>query len=477
MRRPAGCPADRSGSDGQKGGFKATFDDAITQEIDSLVGPGSIEQCDLETLEWGARRFAHDRVARAIERRFNADTSDEDAGRTRPCPRGHTARFVDRRGKGFTTAVGVVTLQRAYYHCATCGEGFCPRDLALGIAGTSFFPAAVRMVGEAAAGEPFEWSSALLHHLAGLSVDPKQVERTAEALGAEIAEDERDVVEPSSSDAGLPPVMYLGEDGTGVPMRPSEVEGRAGKQPDGSAKTREVKVLTVWTAQSRDKDGHPMRDPGSVRYSAAIESAARRDTDPEPSPFEKRIRRAITRTGYDKVKRRVWLADGAKYNWNLADACAPDALQILDLFHAKERVHTVANAIWGPQSELGAQWAKQRCDEIDADAVDALLASLHAHASDSKPAREAIEYFRNNRDRMHYPAYRADGLCVGSGVTEAACKAVVGDRLKATGMHWTLKGANAILALRCCVLSDGLNDFFERRAERRRARQIASSFS
>ena len=127
------------------------------------------------------------------------------------------------------------------------------------------------MTGSAAALVSFKESSGLLHELAGVEVSAKQVERVAEGLGAEIAVDERQPVEKRSPAA---PTMYLGMDGTGVPMRAPEVADRAGKQADGSAQTREAKVVTIWTAESRDKQGKPTRDPGSITYSAAIESAA-----------------------------------------------------------------------------------------------------------------------------------------------------------------------------------------------------------
>jgi hypothetical protein len=108
------------------------------------------------------------------------------------------------------------------------------------------------MTGSTAALGSFEQSSALLHELAGVEVSAKQVERAAETLGAEIAADERRCAEKMGQVA---PTMYLGMDGTGVPMRAAEVAGRTGKQPDGSAKTREAKLVTLWTAESRDEEG------------------------------------------------------------------------------------------------------------------------------------------------------------------------------------------------------------------------------
>ncbi len=122
--------------------------------------------------------------------------------------------------------------------------------------------------------------------LGGAYVETKQVERTAAALGREVDADERTVTEPAPGPA---PTMYLGLDGTGVPVRTSEVEGRRGKQPDGLATTREVKLVTVWTTETRDKQGKPVRDRGSFSYNAAVESAASRDTDPLPSAFARRV--------------------------------------------------------------------------------------------------------------------------------------------------------------------------------------------
>ena len=187
---------------------------------------------------------------------YNADDSDHSSSTT-ACVCGQTARYAGRRPKTFTTLLGPLTLERAYYHCDACRTGVCPRDRALGMHATSLSPGALRMVGLAASDFSFAAASDLLWELAAVRVETKQVERCAEALGREVADEERDVAEPV---CGAAPTMYLGLDGSGVPVRPTEVEGRRGKQPDGSAKTREVKLATVWTAEGRDKAGRPVRD-------------------------------------------------------------------------------------------------------------------------------------------------------------------------------------------------------------------------
>jgi hypothetical protein len=332
----------------------------------------------------------------------------------------------------------------------------------LGLQGASLSPAVTRMVGKSAAMVSFAESSELMHDLAGVTVDAKQVERTAEGLGREIAKDERTVVEPQPPSA---PTMYLGMDGTGVPMRKGELEGREGKQADGTAKTREVKLVTVWSAEGCDpKTGLPMRDEGSVTYSAAIESAATRDTDEQPADFVARVVREATRRGFDKAARQVVLGDGAPWTWNLATEHFPGAIQIVDLFHAKGHLWDVAKEIYGPGSDLGEQWAKRRRDELDDGNIDAILAALRVHAGANDEARKCVGYVTENRQRMRYPEFRAQGLCVSSGVVEAGCKVAIGTRCKRTGMHRTVAGADAIIALRCCKLSGRFEDFWERRS-------------
>jgi len=407
-----------------------------------------------------ARRQALGVAARALEQRLNADTSDY-AGPQLACACGQSARYIDRRAKTFVSALGAIRLERAYYHCQACGHGFCPRDEALGLQSSSLTPGVLRMAASAAALVSFEESSGLLHELAGVEVSAKQVERVAEALGAEIAVDERQAVEKESPAA---PTLYLGMDGTGVPMRASEVAGRTGKQPDGSAKTREAKLATVWTAESRDEEGKPVRDPGSITYSAAIESAATADTSPELSDFAARVEREATRRGFAEARRRVVLGDGSTWIWNTATELFPDATQILDRYHAKEHLSTVGKVILG-DSQAGRAWIQQRYDELDEGRLSFVVAALHLYASQHHEARDCIHYLWNNRRRMRYPKFHRQGLCTATGVVEAGCKVVIGTRLKRAGMHWTVKGANAIIALRCSKLSGRFEDFWERRSD------------
>ena len=407
---------------------------------------------DFEVVETAARRLALEAMGKAVSARLNADRND--AGEHR-CGCAGAAVYVERREKTFTTALGSMTLERAWYHCPACGRGFSPRDRALGLENTSLSLAVRRMVGFAAGEMSFGHASAALRELAGLEVGAKQVERHAEALGLDIARDELEVVDPESAAANT---LYVGLDGTVVPMRKSETAGRLGKQADGSAKTREVKLVTVWSAEGRDKDRLPCRDPGSGSCNGAIESIAARDTDRAPSLFAKRMLREFERRCVDLVAHRIVLGDGAPWIWNFADEHLPDAVQIVDIFHAKQHIFDVAKAIYGPGSDLAAHWGKARRDELDQRGADPVIAALRQHVSACDEARKNLDYFTTNRERLAYPTFRAKRLCVSTGVVEGACKSVIGNRLKRGGMHWTVNGANAIIALRCAIVSNRFDD-------------------
>jgi hypothetical protein len=325
------------------------------------------------------------------------------------------------------------------------------------------------MVGLVGAMVSFEEGHELLRELASVRVPTKHVERAAEALGREIANDERTVVEPPTAGEPVAPTVYLGMDGTGVPIRKEDLAGRAGTPPEGTAKTREVKLCTRWSAEGRDTDGTPMREAGSVPYSAAIESAAQTDTDEVPSQFAARIEREATRRGVDRAACRAVLGAGAKGIWNLANEHCPDAVQIGDRCHAKQHLSDVAKSIDGAGSDLGAQGARARHDELDAGDLDAVLDALRVHAPTDDEARPCVDDVDGTRARMRDAAFRAAGLCTSTGVVEAGGKTVIGVRCKRAGMHWTGAGADAIIALRCCKLSGRFEDFWERRAQQRAA--------
>ncbi|TVQ39621.1 MAG: ISKra4 family transposase [Spirochaetaceae bacterium] len=431
---------------------------AIEHEISELVQQALNGALDFETLEGLVRETSLRTAAAVLERMINSAGDDSSAAITR-ADDGTVLTYVGKRTKTFVTVLGEITLHRAYYTDGN-GRGYFPQDRNLGFDTDCLSGGVKRMIGHTAGVLSFTESSLMIRNLAGLHVGSKHVERAGEALGQEIINTEKSQV------VQVPPcstTMYLGMDGTGCPMRKEETEGRTGKQPDGSAKTREVKLAVVFSADSRDSHGKPTRDVGSVSYNAAIESAATADVDESLSEFAQRTERETQRRGFDKAALQVVIGDGAKWIWNIADEQFPDAIQIIDLFHAKGTISTAAKAIFGTENKFGAQWAKTCRDELEAGKLERIIEKLKAFAENCKEARQCREYLITNRRRLNYPRFRALGLCTSSGIVESGCKHVIGARVKQSGMHWTVRGANAIIALRCFKLSGRFDAFMDQR--------------
>jgi hypothetical protein len=162
------------------------------------------------------------------------------------------------------------------------------------------------------------------------------------------------------------------------------------------------------------------------------------------------------RRGWEWAATRIVIGDGAAWIWNLAGQHFPGAIQIVDLYHARQH-------LW----EL-ADWMVPMKDLLDHGRAELLVEWLReiaaAHAGTQPGLAEEIgrqaDYFETNTPRMRYPEFREQGLFVGSGVIEAGCKAIVYVRLKQSGMFWTVRGANAIIALRCCRFNQRFEDFW-----------------
>ena len=231
----------------------------MEQEISDLIKQALEGLSNFESLETLVRDTSLRVGAGILEFMINSDMSD--CQPTRIHSDGTIMNYAGRREKTFVTVLGDITLKRAYYTDRN-GRGYFPRDEKLGLDKDCLSDGVKRMIGHTASVLSFKKSSLMIENLAALNVSSKQVERAAEDLGEEIIRKEKLVIEdgtPCSS------TMYLGIDGTGCPVRKEETEGRKGKQPDGSAKTREVKLAVTFSADSRDKHNKPVRDEGQPR--------------------------------------------------------------------------------------------------------------------------------------------------------------------------------------------------------------------
>lgn len=262
----------------------------------------------------------------------------------------------------------------------------------------------------------FERGRAQLELLAGIDVTVKAVERNAEAIGDDIAQIEK-------------------------------------------ARTREVKIAAVFTQTTTAEEGRPVRDEASTTYTAAIENAAE---------FGRRIYTETWERGWSRAAKKVTIGDGAEWIWHIADQHFPGAIQNVDIYHARQHLWELARALYPNEETKQKYWIMRQQAKLDAGQTAQLVRSLRTiNATNPELAdkiRVEADYFERNQERMQYPSFRSHHLFIGSGVIEAACKTVIGSRLKQSGVFWTLRGTNPIIALRCHQLSRKVEDYWASRS-------------
>ncbi len=419
---------------------------------------------DLEATEMAVRAALHRAGAAALSQLLQFP-APPDAARTVPCPCGQSAPYHQLRTKPVLTAVGRAEVSRPYYWCPACHTGQFPADRELDIENTEFSPGVRRMqalLGQAAS---FEQGREQLQVLAGLQVTAKSVERTAEALGAEMVQREQKESQqalqlPLPAVAGEPiPILYVQMEGTGIPVVKKETLGRPGKIPGQPAHTREAKLGCVFTQTTWDQQGYPIRAPDSTTYTGAVETA---------EELGRRLFREAWTRGWSRAHLRVVMGDGAEWIWNLTAEHFSGALQIVDLYHARQPLWEVARTLYPNQALQQKAWMKLHQKRLlDKGKIEKLVGALRSirsrHPQVADKLRTEADYFERNAERMQYPKFRRPHLFVGSGVIEAGCKTVIASRFKRSGMFWTLRGANAILALRCSYLNGRFEDYWESR--------------
>jgi len=364
-------------------------------------------------------------LATAGARLLEAVPGGDDDGYAGPharCASGHQAAFAGRRPEMITTVLGPVRVMRAWYHCRECGHGLAPRDEQLGVAGTSLSPGLAQMIARAGAEVPFGKAAALLADLAGIAVSARTVERSAEASGAaaraatgtEAAGLRARTIRPLPPREPVPGMLYVEADGTGVPVRRSETEGRKGKSEDGQARTREIKLARLFTVSRMDSDGNPVMDPGSSSYVATFDGK---------DALAELVEAECLRRGGDHFRQVVAIGDGAAWIRAMAGALCPHATHVVDVYHAREHLHDLAAhlAFITPDPP---QWLAGRLDDLDAGNIEAIIDAARQYPLEGIRAGDLdrkLGYFEHNIHRMRYKHFRDPGMFTGSGAIEAAC--------------------------------------------------------
>jgi len=351
-------------------------------------------------------------------------------------------RYVADRSKVISTWFREIRVTRAYYHCRKCQAGRFPLDKALDVMGTSFSPTIREAICLTNAEVSFEHGQELLERLTGIRVSMEEGRLIAGKLGRQLELQEQEEIEkvwqpktPKPREVyEAPERLYVSPDGTHIPIR-------------GQKEWREVKVGTIFTTRIPLKGQEPVRE--QTRYVAGLENA---------ETFYRRLYVEALKQGIDQASEVVVIGDGAEWIWNQAELTLPNnRVEIIDYYHATEKLWTLARAVWGEDNKFAKQWAGRWSDKLYQGKVVQVIAAMRRITTKSLAAREVLRttigYFKTNKQRMRYAELRKKGYFIGSGVTESSCKHLVGMRLKQAGMHWEKQQAQAILQLRLARLN------------------------
>jgi len=371
---------------------------------------------------------------------------------------GDEKRSGEKRGgsqeKTMLSLFGEIRLRRDYYYSPGLGCGRYPLDEALGLQ-NRYTPAVVRLMCRAGARDSYEESSADLLAYASIDVSAQEINRMVQRMGPGM----RGELEEEQVCAQTPevPRMYVSCDGTGIPMRRSELEQTKGKGEDGRASTREVKVGCIFTQHPKEGE-KPFRDGDSTSYIATLRRC---------DLFGPLLRKEAYRRGMGRAKEVVFIADGAAWIWEIVRTCFPGAVEILDYYHAHEYLVAIVDMLYGKETELGKRQLELWKSMLFEDRIKTIITQARSlgeklPVSEKELLNTKINYFENNQARMLYGTYESQGYFYGSGVIEAGCKSVIGKRAKQSGMFWSERGAEDVLAIRTALYSGRFDQYWDK---------------
>ncbi len=447
----------------------------------------TIPEGDLQTLEQSVLRASLSLGRTILEQILNHTAEEAERPSRREGACGHQQRLVGIRPKQLHSLMGKVTIRRSYSQCVVqeeeastpCSHGQAPWDEVWGQIAGRTSPGVQKLLGKLVSRLTLAEAVDTFTSILPLPMSERQALNLIQPIGEAVREQEEEQVQTlfeqaatkatqaSEQGAALGPSirrLYIETDGVMARIRRGSVTMEEAEAQRKGDVYREIKVGAVFEGiPGRERSdlvpGVFLDEPGPIRYVARRLNVAE---------FGRCLYALAHQCGVNRALEVVILGDGARWIRQVVEEHFPHAVQIVDIYHAREHLWNVANAVHASGTPQGAAWAKQADELLSHGKVEELvqliekLPAIPAEPGDSRsiPAIEA-DYFLSNAERMRYPTFRAQGMHIGSGVAEAACKTVVSTRAKKSGMRWTPGGLDAVLALRTCVLNQSYNSFWE----------------
>jgi Uncharacterised protein family (UPF0236) len=464
------------------------------EEIEKMVEQvQTLKEGDLKELEQVILRSSLSIGKGMIEQVLTHAQNEQKQPTRRQGRCGHRQRLVANRSKQVLTMFGRIRLERQYYQClltseeknaGACPHGEAPFDEQWGLSSGRTSPGVQKLISFLGACMTLSEATQVFTCLLPLDISERQALNLLQPVGEALQrqEDEhmqqtfeqartKDTRREEHSDRKPEPIrrLYIELDGVLARLRRGCVPLEEHESKRQGDVYREVKVGAVFEASPGRERSHLVKDvfldePGPIMY------VARRTSAQDFGPL---LYQLAQKSGLQRCEQVIVLGDGAAWIRRIVTEQFPQAIHIVDLYHAREHVWKVANAVYGRSTSQGAAWAHAVCDLLCEGLIEEVAKRIEAlpaiapepGAARSVPQIEA-DYFLTNAERMRYPRFRAQGMHIGSGIAEAACKTVVSTRAKRSGMRWTPAGLDAVLALRTAVLNRSYEDFWQSRGHR-----------
>jgi hypothetical protein len=360
---------------------------------------------------------------------------------TTPCSCGQSASDPRLRPATVKTVLGTIRISRPYYSCPACHHGTAPLDQQLGICAGGISAGLDELLALLGAREDsFAAAAAVLEQLTLVRVCPNTVRASTEELGQCLAAHEQHLLATAQASSSEPPLrqppaarMYISMDGVQVHIR--------------GAAWKEMKLGSVYsTCERRTRRQRERCTVSTVAPSFVADLT-------EAATFGPQLWAEAAARGVQLASELVVLGDGSHWIWDLAAEYFPEAVQILDWYHASSYLWAAAHTIYGDGTELAKGWAGEQLRLLWEGKVEQVIATLHKHADAGTAVEQALSYYTYHKGRMGYDQYRARGMQIGSGTIESGCKQVIGARLKQAGMIWAVEGARAVAKVRSWLKS------------------------
>ncbi len=390
------------------------------------------------------------------------ENADGEAAAKIECACGGQLEYQRQRKATIWSVFGKMVYERAYYAGCSCGKGCAPVDRRYGIEPGKVTAGLAHLVALSGINKAFDDGRKWLKEYLLFEVSENTVRAETQTMGELQRQAEADLVKEMQSEASLqkregspkqrPQCLYGSIDAAKVRIEPREQKEKASENRENwrdlkagcwyAGEMVPYRQRSVRQKNKAQREGTVLRAKNK-QYFCDIESA---------EEFGKLLWATGCAVGADCARLLVFICDGAVWIWNLIAHYFPNAIQIVDWYHAEDRLKRIAEEVFSDHDERQV-WLERVTEDLWQGRVELVIEACQPLAKKSNLAKQSLAYYANNIERMRYAQFRAEAYLIGSGVIESGCKQIVTQRLKLPGAQWNLDGAILIAKARSAWLS------------------------